>query len=74
MNMKITYFQDTDTLYLEFNDHPIVTTQELNENTLVELDQQGDICAITLEHAGKLTDLNAFSLETIFFPKLTSVV
>ena len=31
--MKITYFQDTDTLYLEFNNNPIVETQEINENT-----------------------------------------
>ncbi len=32
--MKMTYFQDTDTLYLEFNNNPIVETQEINENTL----------------------------------------
>ncbi|MFM6058159.1 MAG: DUF2283 domain-containing protein, partial [Microcystis aeruginosa] len=46
--MKITYFQDTDTLYLEFNNNPIVETQEINENTLVDLDKHGNICAITL--------------------------
>ena len=63
--MKITYFQDTDTLYLEFNNNPIVETQEINENTLVDLDKNGNICAITLEQARNLTDLNAFSLETI---------
>ncbi|MDY7047109.1 MAG: DUF2283 domain-containing protein, partial [Microcystis panniformis WG22] len=28
--MKMTYFQDTDTLYLEFNNNPIVETQEIN--------------------------------------------
>ncbi|AKE63391.1 MULTISPECIES: DUF2283 domain-containing protein [Microcystis] len=70
--MKITYFQDTDTLYLEFNNNPIVETQEINENTLADLDQQGNICAITLEHAKSLTDLNAFSLETIVAPQLAS--
>ncbi len=40
--MKITYFQDTDTLYLEFNNNPIVETQEINENTLVDLDKNGN--------------------------------
>ena len=68
--MKITYFQDTDTLYLEFNNNPIVETQEINENTLVDLDKNGNICAITLEQARSLTDLNAFSLETIVAPQL----
>ncbi|MCZ8222437.1 MAG: DUF2283 domain-containing protein [Microcystis sp. LE19-84.1B] len=70
--MKITYFQDTDTLYLEFNNNPIVETQEINENTLVDLDKNGKICAITLERARNLTDLNAFSLETIVAPQLAS--
>lgn len=70
--MKITYFQDTDTLYLEFNNNPIVETQEINENTLVDLDKNGNICAITLEQARNLTDLNAFSLETIVAPELAS--
>jgi uncharacterized protein YuzE len=63
--MKITYFQDTDTPYLEFNNNPIVETQEINENTLVDLDKNANICAITLEHARILTDLNAFSLELL---------
>ncbi|TRU31313.1 MAG: DUF2283 domain-containing protein [Microcystis aeruginosa Ma_MB_F_20061100_S20] len=70
--MKITYFQDTNTLYLEFNNNPIVETQEINENTLVDLDKNGNICAITLEQARSLTDLNAFSLETIVAPQLAS--
>ena len=43
--MKITYFQDTDTLYLEFNNNPIVATQEINENTLVDLDSS---CGIVI--------------------------
>jgi uncharacterized protein YuzE len=70
--MKITYFQDTDPLYLEFNNNPIVETQEINENTLVDIDKDGNICAITLEQAKSLTDLNAFSIETIVAPQLAS--
>ncbi len=63
--MKIQYFQDTDTLYLEFNQNPIVETKDINENTLIDLDQDGKVCAITIEHAQNLTNLNAFSFETI---------
>ncbi len=47
-------------------------SQEINENTLVDLDKQGNICAITLEHTKSLTDMNAFSLETIVAPQLAS--
>ncbi|NCR76813.1 MAG: hypothetical protein GPI92_14980 [Microcystis aeruginosa K13-06] len=50
----------------------MVETQEINENTLVDLDKQGNICAIALEHTKSLTDMNAFSLETIVAPQLAS--
>ncbi|NJN71752.1 MAG: DUF2283 domain-containing protein [Limnothrix sp. RL_2_0] len=63
--MKIQYFQDTDTLYLEFNQNPIEETKDVNENMLVDLDRDGKVCAITIEHAQNLTNLNAFSFETI---------
>ena len=63
--MKLKYFQDTDTLYLEFKNSNIVETRDLDENTLLELDEYGDICAITLEHASERTDINNLSTEGI---------
>ncbi len=61
--MKLKYFKDTDTLYLEFKNSNIVDTKDLDENTLLELDEHGDICAITLEHASERTDINNLSTE-----------
>jgi uncharacterized protein YuzE len=48
--MRVRYFQDTDTLYIELTEAPIADTRDLDENTLVDLDAHGDICAVTLEH------------------------
>jgi len=50
----------------------IQNTKYKIQNTLVDLDQQGNICAITLKQAKNLKDLNAFSLETIVAPQLAS--
>lgn len=63
--MKIKYFQDTDTLYIEFRADHIVETRDLDENTLLELDEQGRICAMTMEHASQRTDAPGFSYEQI---------
>jgi len=52
--MKIQYFQDTDTLYIEFKPEEIVETRDLDENTLLDLDQRGNVCAITIEHASDI--------------------
>lgn len=63
--MKIKYFQETDTLYIEFRGDKIVETRDLDENTLIELDDQGRVCAMTMEHASQRTDIPGFSYEQI---------
>ena len=63
--MKITYFQDTDTLYIEFRAGVMAETRELDEDTLLEPDGEGRVCALTLEHASRRTDAPRFSYEQI---------
>lgn len=63
--MKIRYFQDTDTLYIEFRAAQVSETRDLDEDTLVDLDEQGALCAITLEHASERADIPAFSYEQV---------
>ena len=36
--MKIRYFRDTDTLYIELRGEPVVETRDVDENTLIDLD------------------------------------
>lgn len=55
--MKITYFQDTDTLYIEFRPSEITETRELDDNTLLEIDANGHLCGLTLEHARERADI-----------------
>jgi uncharacterized protein YuzE len=59
--MKVKYFEDTDTLYIELRPAQIVETKDLDENTLLDLDAQGNICGITIEHAKE----RSFSYEQI---------
>ncbi len=63
--MKIKYFQDTDTLYIEFRVGPVAETKDLDENTLLDVDGQGNICAITVEHASERTGIPQFSFEHV---------
>jgi uncharacterized protein YuzE len=63
--MKIRYFAGTDTLYIEFRDAPVSETRDLDENTLLEVDAKGDICAITIEHASERADIPTFSYEQV---------
>lgn len=61
--MKVQYFEDTDTLYIEFQAYPIAETKELDENTILDVDADGNICAITIEHASDRPDVHQLIVE-----------
>jgi uncharacterized protein YuzE len=63
--MKVTYFDDTDTLLVYFNNNEIVETKDLNQNTIVELDQNGNIVSMTIEHAKEQTEVSSFSFNKV---------
>ena len=63
--MKIKYFQDTDTLHIEFRAVDIAETRDLDENTLLDIDGEGNICGITVEHASDRAGIPAFSFEQV---------
>ena len=63
--MKIQYFQDTDTLYIEFKTAEVAESKDLDENTVLDTDQNGNICGITIEHASQRADIPSFSYEQV---------
>lgn len=63
--MKIKYFADTDTLYTEFKSGTVAETRDLDENTLLDVDADGNICAITVEHASARAGAPDLSYERI---------
>ncbi len=67
--MRVSYFEDTDTLLLTFSDSPVAETADLNENTVLDMDSQGRVVAITIEHAATQTDIRECSFA---FPPASS--
>jgi len=63
--MKVRYFEDTDTLYIELKDQKPVQTEELNENVMLELDDKGRVVGLTVEHAKEGAGKLGFSYETV---------
>jgi uncharacterized protein YuzE len=63
--MKIRYFEDTDTLLIELKLGSVAETRDLDENTVLDLDAQGLVLSITLEHATTRAELSSFSFDRI---------
>jgi len=63
--MKVRYFADTDTLLIEFSEEAVAETKDLDENTLLDIDAQGNIRSITVEHASFRAGAPQFSYEQV---------
>ncbi len=63
--MHVRYLSDTDTLLIEFRDAPVAETRDLDQNTDLDADRDGNLCAIAIEHAPKRADAPKFSYEQL---------
>jgi uncharacterized protein YuzE len=63
--MNVKYFRDTDTALLEFSAQPVDETKEISENVYADLDKDGNLVSMTIEHAAQVAALPRVSLEEI---------
>ena len=60
--MKLHYYPDTDSLYVEFRREPSVETREIADGLNVDLDGRGNVVGFDIDHAAERLDLA--TLET----------
>lgn len=61
--MKVKYFPDTDTAHVEFTEKDVVETKEISENIYIDIDENGNIVNMTIEHAKENAGLREFSYQ-----------
>lgn len=63
--MKIKYFTDTDTALVEFSNLEVSQTKEINENIYVDLDMDGNLVNMTIEHASSQANISEVAYQQI---------
>jgi uncharacterized protein YuzE len=63
--MNIKYFRGTDTALLEFSSRPVDETRAISENIYVDLDTEGNLVSMTIEHAQHAASLPNVVVEEI---------
>ena len=63
--MRVNYFTDTDTTLVEFSDGPPVETRELDENISLDLDADGHLVSLTIEHAQQTAGMDELSYQRV---------
>ena len=61
--MKISHFEDTDTLHIVFTGSPVAETQEMSEYVYIDLDERGNLVSMTIEHAEQNASIREFAFE-----------
>ena len=64
--MKLHYYPETDSLYIELRSEPGAETRLVSEGLNVDLDDDGEIVGFDIDHASKRFDLS--TLETTALP------
>jgi uncharacterized protein YuzE len=59
--MKIKYFADTDTALIEFSAGPVEQTKEVTEDVYLDLDAEGALVSMTVEHAKERANISEVS-------------
>ena len=63
--MKMHYYPDTDSLYVEFKSEPSVETREVADGLNVDLDAHGDVVGFDIDHAAARLELATLETEAL---------
>ncbi len=67
--MKFHYYEETDSLYIDFSQAESADSKEVSAGVVVDYDANGQITGIDIDHASRLTNLSQF-LVSGFTPRL----
>lgn len=64
--MKLYYYPDTDSLYIELSPRESIDSQEVAPGVVLDFDAEGNLVGIDIDQASKRTDL--LRIEADGFP------
>jgi uncharacterized protein YuzE len=69
--MKISYYPDTDSMYIDFSLKESVESKEASPGIVLDYDAEGNLTGIDIDNASKKLDLKELILNKIPIDKQT---
>jgi uncharacterized protein YuzE len=63
--MRLNYYADTDSLYIDLSEQPSVESREISEGVVVDYDANGNLVGIDIDNASKKVQLQQLILNRL---------
>ena len=63
--MRLNYYPDTDSLYINLTEQPSVESQEISEGILLDYDAEGRLVGIDIDNASHKIDMEKLILSQL---------
>ena len=63
--MKLKYYRDTDSLYIDLSSKPSAESREISEGIMLDYDTDGNLVGIDIDNASRKIDLKEVILSKI---------
>ena len=70
--MKISYYPDTDSLYIDLSEQPSAESREISDGVVLDYDAQGRLVGIDIDNASKKVELQKLTLSK--FPASEQII
>jgi uncharacterized protein YuzE len=65
--MKLNYYADTDSPYIDLSEQPSVESREISEGVVLDCDANGNLVGIDIDNASKKVQLQQLILNKLPF-------
>ena len=63
--MKLNYYSDTDSLYIDLSEQPSVESREISEGIVLDYDAAGNLVGIDIDYASRKVELKKLTLNKL---------
>ena len=63
--MKLNYFPETDSLYIDLSERPSAESREISEGVVLDYDDHGNLVGIDIDNASRKVDLKRLVLSKL---------
>jgi len=63
--MKLNYYPETDSLYIDLSGRPSVESREISEGVVLDYDADGNLVGIDIDNAGAKVDMQKLTVSRL---------